>query len=404
MTAFEQARQLAFDSVAPLGAEAVPLLDALGHAIAEDIAAPGDLPLCNNSAMDGYAVRSIDCTSPVTLDLTGFIPAGAVPASSVEPGCAIKIMTGAPIPEGSDAVVPLESADEKDGRVWIQNPVKAGEHLRVAGEDVRRGEIILARGTLLRPAEISMLASCSRQTVAIYRRPAVAILSTGDELVAAGEEVTRGRVVDSNALALAAAVKESGAIPRILGIARDTRESHLEKFSAARSADVLVVSAGVSAGTRDLVRSTLGELGMKLLFRRVAMSPASPTCAGLMDGKPVFCLPGNPVASMIAFALIVRPALLKMMGQDRALAGFVPAILRDEVKKKAGRAQILRVKLEFREGRYLASSAGNQNTGILRTLLHADGLAILPAERILISPGETVPVHLLSPVANALQM
>jgi molybdopterin molybdotransferase len=346
--------------------------------------------------MDGFAVRSIDCQAPVTLRITGCIFAGALPTNGVEAGCAVKIMTGAPLPQGCDAVIPLEAAEEKSGQIRIQRAICAGENIRRAGEDVRRGEVILPSGTQVRPAVISMLASCSRERVAIFRRPKVAILSTGDELVELNQDVTQGKVIDSNGIALAAAVQQCGGIPISLGIARDTRDSHMEKISAAQGADVLIVSAGVSVGLRDFVREVLSELGMTQVFRRIEMSPASPTCFGLLDGRPVFCLPGNPVASLIAFELIVKPALLKIMGHVRVLPEFVPAVLEHEVKKKAGKVQIFRVKLKFLNGQYQASSAGNQNTGILSTMLKADGLAILPAERILISPGESVPVHLLA--------
>jgi molybdopterin molybdotransferase len=395
MASFEEARQWIVDAVAPLGAVEEPLLDALGQVIAEPIVAPRDMPLCNNSAMDGYAVRSADCRQPAELRIVGFLPAGSSQRFAVEPGCAVKIMTGALIPDGCDAVARLEDAEETQGRVVIRRPVEAGEHVRFAGEDFRCGEVVLAAGTVLGPAETSILASCGRVSVSTFRGPRVAILSTGDELVEPGEPALPGKVVNSNGLALAAAVKACGALPLLLGIARDARDSHLEKMREGLQADVLITSAGVSAGARDLVRSVLAELGMKQVFQRVAMSPASPTCFGLVGAKPVFCLPGNPVAALIAFALLVRPALLKIMGHSHVLDTFVTATLQETVKKKPGKVQILRVTLTCRDGRYWAIRAGDQNTGILKTLLHADGLAILPMERTMVSSGDEVSVQVL---------
>ncbi len=243
-----------------------------------------------------------------------------------------------------------------------------------------------------------MLTSCGRSSVSIYRGTVVAILSTGDELVESGQPVTLGKVVDSNGIALAAAVKECGATPLLLGIARDTRESHIEKISEGLKTDLLITSAGVSAGTRDRVREVLAELGMKLLFHRIAVSPASPTCFGVAGEKPIFCLPGNPVASLIAFALIVRPALLKMMGHRHVLRGFLPATLQEEARKRAGKVQILRARLAIHDGKILACRAGSQNTGILKTMLRTQGLVILLAESALVAAGSEVPVHLLSSV------
>ncbi len=401
MPSFEEARRLILENITRLAPERVGLLESFGRVIAEDMVAPWDMPACDNSAMDGYAVRSADC--PASLRITGFVPAGAVAAGPVEAGCAIKIMTGAPVPAGCDTVVPFEDAEERGGEVRIATPVTPGQHIRRAGEDVRQGEIVISSGRVIRAAEISMLASCGQVRVMVYRQPTVAILSTGDELLEAGEPLLPGKVVDSNGMSLAAGVLGCGATPAILGIARDNRASHRQKMSEGLKADALITSAGVSAGERDLVREVLAELGMKQVFRRVDIAPGAPTCFGLRDGTPIFCLPGNPVASMITFEEFVRPALLKMMGHRRVVKPLVSAILQEEVRKKRGKVKFLRVRLESAGGKLLAYSSGDQNTGILKTMLEADGLAVLPADRVSFSAGDEVEVHRLSEDAEMLE-
>jgi len=305
-------------------------------------------------------------------------------------------MTGAPIPPGCDAVVPVEETDGGRETVTVTAPVMPRQHIRFAGEDVRDGETIIPAGTLIRPPEINMLASFGKVFIPVYRQALVAILSTGDELVELGEPLAAGKVVNSNALSLAAAVKEIGAVPLILGIALDNRESHLGKMIEGLKADALITSAGVSAGDRDLVRDVLGELGVTQLFWRVEIKPGGPTAFGMKEGKPVFSLPGNPVSTMVTFEEFVRPALLKMMGHKRVLKPFIKAVLQGEARKKPGKINFLRVRLTSVDGRYLAYSSGDQNTGILKTMLMADAIAVLPADRTSFSSGEEVDVHILS--------
>lgn len=397
MPSFVEARRIILDSVVPLGVERVELLESLGRVIAEDVVAPWNMPFCDNSAMDGYAVRAGDCTViPVALKIIGYIPAGGEMTGPVEPGCAIRIMTGAPLPPGCDAVVPVEESDGGKEIVTITAPVSHRQHIRFTGEDVRSGETIIPSGTLIRPQEISMLASFAKVFVPVYRKARVAILSTGDELLELGEPLTEGKIVNSNALSLAAAVREIGAVPMILGIARDNAESHREKMAEGLKADALITSAGVSAGDRDLVREVLAELGMKQLFWRVDIKPGGPTAFGLYEGKPVFSLPGNPVSTMVTFEEFARPALLKMMGHKRVIKPFIKAILQNDVHKKPGKINFLRVRLTSEAGRYLAYSSGDQNTGILKTMLMADAMAVLPADRTEFLAGEEVDVHILA--------
>jgi molybdopterin molybdotransferase len=396
MPSFEEARKIILDSITPLGVERVGLLEASGRVIAEDVIAPWDMPLCDNSAMDGYAVRAADCANiPAALRVTGYIPAGGEVCGPVEPGCAIRIMTGAPLPPGCDAVVPIEETDGGTETVTIAAPVTIRQHIRFTGEDVATGETVITAGTVLHPAEISMLASFGKALVPVFRRARVAILSTGDELVELGEPPVPGKIVNSNALSLAAAVKEIGAEPVILGIARDNRESHAEKMTEGLKADALITSAGVSAGDRDFVRDVLDALGVRQLFWKVDIKPGGPTAFAMYGEKPVFSLPGNPVSTMVTFDEFARPALLRMMGHRRVFRPFLTATLMNDARKKPGKINFLRVRIKVEDGAYRAFSSGEQHTGLLKTMLRADAIALLPAERTEVKAGETVQIHLL---------
>ncbi len=396
MPTLEEARRLILDHSKTLGTEAVELIDSLGLVTAEDIVAPFEMPMCDNSAMDGFAVRVADCNGATRLRITGFIPAGGSSIVPVEQGCAVKIMTGGRIPPGADAVVPFEETEGREEYVTIQAPVRTHQHIRFAGDDVHRDEVVISSGTVIRAPEINMMASFGRSQVTTFRKPRVAILSTGDELVAAGEPVVAGKVIDSNGMSLAASVRRCGAIVERLGIARDTRASHVDKMTVGLQADIFITSAGVSVGDRDLVREVLTELGMKQVFYGIEVRPGGPTTFGVKDGRLVFCLPGNPVASMIIFDELVRPAILKTMGYKRILRPCVRAILQEDVSKKPGPVRLMRVRLESCNGKLLAFSAGDQTTGMLKTLIRADGIALLPAERTSFSAGEEIDVRVIS--------
>jgi molybdopterin molybdotransferase len=396
MPSFEDAVRLILDSVSPRDSESVSLLDSLGRVSAEEVTAPWSTPRYDNSAMDGFAVRAADCAADAALPMTAYIPAGASASSALAPGCVIKIMTGAPIPLGCDAVVPIEATEEADGVVRMKNPVTPRQHVRFAGEDISAGDTILSEGHVIRPVDIGVLASFGKKTTAVYRQPKVAILSTGDELVDNAEDLVQGKVLDSNCWAMAGAVLDCGAIPIMLGIAQDAVASHRAKLEQGLRADVLITTAGVSAGDRDFVRDALAQVGVDPVFRGVRVKPGSPTCFGLRGSKPVFSLPGNPVASLITFEEFVKPALLKMMGHRRVLNPFLPAVLGAEVRKSSGNAKLLRVRLEEREGVLWAWSAGPQDTGVQKTLLRADGLALLPADRGWFAAGEEVRVQMLN--------
>lgn len=396
---FEHARSTILTNIAQLPAEKVFLLDAAGRVLAEDIIAPWDMPRWDNSAMDGYAIRACDGHAGTRLRVEGFIPAGGTAEGiTVLAGHAIKIMTGAPVPQGCEAVIPVENTKETEGAIVIVDPVGDGAHIRRRGEDIQRGEKILERGTALHARHINLLASLGYAQVAVTQRPRVAILSTGDELVEVGEPLGAGQIINSNSYSLAAAVREAGGVPIMLGIALDTRESLREKVAAGLRADMLITSAGVSAGDLDLVREILEEAGVQQLFWKVNIKPGRPTAFGMAGAVPVFSLPGNPVSTLITFEVFVRPALRMMMGQREVLRPMRTARLSGRVKKMEGRCEFLRVFVtEEPDGTLIATSSGDQNTGILKTMVRANGVAILPEAAGSLEAGATISLFLLQP-------
>ncbi len=319
MVTVEEALDKILSRIDPLGFEKVSLLESLGRVIGEEIDARRDIPPLDNSGMDGYAVRAVDIEKAlrdrsVRLEVIEDLPAGFMAQKEIGEGQAIRIMTGAPIPKGADTVVPVEETEKDGSFVLIFRVIPSGGHVRRAGEDVKRGDRVVSKGDILRPAEIGMLASLGRSSISVYQRPMVAILCTGEELVDIDEPLEGVKIVSSNSYTLAAQVKECGAIPVQLGIARDRREEVVEKLREGLRADVLISSAGISVGDYDFVKGALNDLGMEMVFWRVAMKPGKPMAFGMIGGKPVFGLPGNPVSSMVSFEQFVRPALLKMMG------------------------------------------------------------------------------------------
>jgi molybdopterin molybdotransferase len=406
MTSFEQARETILQSVEPAGIERVQLLDAVGRVIAADFLAPWDLPRVDKSSMDGFAVRSADCAPGVTLKVTDYIPAGAVPHGAVADGCAARIMTGAPIPPGADAVIPLEETDAPRGAqdsltqggqadaVTVRYAVESGTHIRTKGSEVAAGERVIAKGAPLGPQEIGLLASFGRAMVPVYRKPRVAIISTGDELVELGTALRGNEIFNSNAFSLAAAVQLCEAKPVLVGIARDDRESHLALLSEGMQADVLITSAGVSTGDRDLVRETLATLGVEERFWKVAIRPGGGTAFGVKGKLPVFSLPGSPGASLVAFEELVRPAILKMLGHDRVIRRKARGYLQKELRKKPGVLNFLSVAVTTEDGRYLVTSAGNTEPGE-RPGRYVHALALLPADRTSFAAGDEVDLHIL---------
>ena len=395
MTTLWDAQAIILKIVSKLPAEVVPLMESPGRVLAEAVHAPWDLPLVDNTAMDGYAVKSVDCTAGASLRVTGYSPAGASTYEEVRSGEALRIMTGAPIPAGADAVVPIEESVENGDQVSFIDKVKQGQHIRFKGEDFKSGEQVLAEGALIRPADINMLASLGRALVPVYRIPRVAIVATGDELVELGMRPEPGQVINSNSLAVAAAVRELGAIPILAGIARDTPESHRSVLSAALNADIVITSAGVSAGDRDLVRDILAEIGVIQHFWKVAVKPGGPTAFGVLGRVPVFSLPGNPVSTLLTFEVMVRPAILKMMGHRSLFKTPLRAILEEEARPRRDKLNILRVRLYERGERFYAASSGDQKTGFLKTLVAANGYILLEPGDAPLTSGVEVDVYLL---------
>ncbi len=394
MLSVEEARQQMLDTISVLPKEPRGVLSCLGHVLAEAIYSPENLPPFDNSAMDGYAVRASDVrgasgAEPVVLSIVETIAAGYAPKKSVNPGEAARIMTGAMMPNGANAVVMQEVTAAENDTVKIFEGVEESRNVRFTGESVNRGVRVMARGKPLRPPEISMLAALNCAEVTVHRKPTVAIVSTGDELTRLGEPLTPGKIRDSNRYGIYAQVEEAGGIPIDMGIAPDD-EAETERIfrNALAKADALITSGGVSVGEHDVVKNVLEKLG-KINFWRVAMKPGKPQAYGIADGKPIFGLPGNPVSSLVVFELFVRPALLKMAGHSELLRPKFKASLAEDVVNRDGRVNYMRAILIERDGDYIAKTTGPQGSGILHSLVLANGLIKIPAG-VRMSTGETV--------------
>ncbi len=400
MISVDEALNRILTRIPVLGLEKVNIISSLGRVIGEDIVASRDIPPLDNSAMDGYAVRSGDIKrasrdNPISLTVIEDLPAGALPKGTVDAGQAIRIMTGAPIPEGADAVVMVEDTERAGNEVSVFQGVSPGENIRRAGEDVKKGDRVVPKGSVIRAAEVGMLASVGRASIYVHQRPVVAILCTGDELVDVDEEIADHKIVSSNSYTLSAQALECGALPLQLGIAKDKPDEIEAKLRQSLRADVILSSAGVSVGDYDLVKDVLGGIGFQLEFWGVAMRPGQPLVFGTIAGKPTFGLPGNPVSSMVSFEQFVRPTLLKMMGHKNLFRPIVEAVLKEEIRKKAGRRHFMRAKVSFEEGRYMVTTTGPQGSGILDSMVEANALLIVPEETTDIKAGEKVRVQIL---------
>jgi len=401
MLSVEEAEKRILDSIHVLNDVEVSLLDALGLTLAEDIIANFDVPPHSNSAMDGYAVRAEDIVGaskdkPIRLQVISNVPAGYLADRAVQPGTAIRIMTGAPLPEGADTVVQVELTQTEGDKVLVKASLPRGRNVRLAGEDIKSGQKVLSSGEIISAADIGVLASLGRKTVRCIRRPKVAILATGDEVVEPGEVLPPGKIYNSNSYAVAAQVKEAGGIPVLLGIARDTRESLANKLQEALAlqVDLIVSSGGVSVGDFDLVKDMLTAEG-SMEFWQVNMKPGKPLAFGHVRGVPMLGLPGNPVSSMISFELFGRPSIKKMMQQYPEERTMVTAFMEEGYKKTDDRRHFVRVKLHRSNGKFFARLTGEQGSGILTSLMHADGIAIVPEDKPALEPGDEVKVMLI---------
>ena len=405
MISADQALEIVLDNVAPLGVERIPIIEALGRALAEQIISTREIPSFDNSAMDGYAVRAADLAkasdnSPVKLQIVETVGAGQMPASRVTPGQAVRTMTGAPIADGADAIVQVERTRGTGDSIEFLVAAEKGAFIRPRGEDLRLGELVLSAGKMLTPADLGMLASLNRAMVEVIRRPRVAIVATGDELVDVDQAPVGAQVVNSSAYALAGAVREAGAEPVILKVARDDAREIRDRLAEAMTFDAVLSTGGVSVGQFDHVKGALDELGMRQLFHGVAQKPGRPLKFGTVGYRPIFGLPGNPVSTLVCFYLYARPALLKMSGRRRVGLTRVEARCAVDIKISKDLTEFVRVKLEHDteatdRGGYLATPTGSQGSGILSSLSRADGLLIGPRTETMLKAGAQATVLLL---------
>jgi len=431
MISVDEALERILKHFRPLEPERVNILDALDRVLAEDVYSDMDIPPFDNSAMDGYAVRAVDTVgasrdNPISLRVVADLAAGYTTDVAVAPGTAIRIMTGAPMPAGADAVVRFEeTSDDKrfasngkgkkalspleerlsEGfkksrggigrRIEVFKEVAIGENVRLAGEDIKKGELVLPKGTVIRPQEIGVLASLGRSEVQVVRRPRVAILATGDELVDIDEELTPGKIRNSNEYSNAALVLRYGGIPIMLGIARDDVADLTAKIKEglARGADLFLTSGGVSVGDFDIVKEVLNAEG-EISFWQVRMKPGKPLAFGQIQGVPLIGLPGNPVSAMVSFEQFARPAILKMLGRTNLRKPTIEAILEEDVTS-SGRRSFKRVIVRKREGQYYATTTGPQGSGVLTSMVKANGLAMIPEGVTRMEAGQCVQVQML---------
>ena len=412
MLSVEQAFDKVIASFQSLEYEEKPLLDCIGQVLAEDIRSPLALPPLANSGMDGYAVIQADIVGaspakPSNLSVIGIVAAGHMPDKTVVPGTAIRIMTGAPVPNGADTVIPFEETDEverkREGkpldRVQIFADMPFGCNVRPAGEDVSVGMLVLEKGTSIRAAEVGVIASLGMDKVKVIRRPVVAVLATGDELETTGTPLSGGRIYDSNSFSVAASIISSGGVPRILGIARDNLGDLNAKLEAAVGSDLVITSAGVSKGDYDIVKDVLNERG-EMNFWSVRMHPAKPLAFGHLNGSggkniPLLGLPGNPVSAMVAFEMFARPAIRTMLGKSRIFRPMIDGVLTDSIRNEDGRRVYARVEVELKNGEYQATPTGPQGSNILTSMSKANGLAICPDDLSGKDAGEVVQIIML---------
>jgi molybdopterin molybdotransferase len=409
MISVKEALSKILDFVEVLEAEEKPLLDCLGQVLAEDMYAPFDVPPHNNSAMDGYAVQAKSIAgasyeNPKILRVVGEVAAGSVTELKVGLGTAIRIMTGAPLPQGADVVVPFEDTDEVErsrssaskAEIGICVSLPESSNIRRRGEDIAKGELVMQRGKLLRPAEIGVLASLGKGTVPVIRCPVVGILATGNEVLDVNQPLLPGKIYNSNSYSLAAQVMKYGAIPRLLGIAPDDLGQLSAAVRRGFDCDMLITSGGVSLGDYDVVKQVLAAEG-DISFWTVRIRPGKPLAFGTFkrdDGKkiPHLGLPGNPVSSMITFEVFARPAIFKMMGKSSLNRPGIVAIMEDPIKNKDGRRIFARVAVSQRNGKYSARLTGPQGSGILTSMAKANGLAVIPETTKEVKPGDAVEV------------
>lgn len=383
--------------------EKVHFSSALNRICADDIISPVNIPYHTNSAMDGYAIVASDTAlaskeNPVTLQVIGEYQAGIIQSQvTVKPGQAIRIMTGAPIPKGADAVVEKEATTEEGNRVTIFRQVKSGDNIRKAGEDISQGQCVVSKGTRITAATVGLLASIGALTVTVAQKPRIAVIATGDEIAEPGTPIQEGLVINSNAYTLISLISEYGGIPHYIGIARDTLEASKHAIANALSCDIIISSGGVSEGKYDFIIEALRQSGFAILVERIAMKPGKPCVFAQKEGTLYFGLPGNPVSSMVSFIKFVRPAMLAMQGASNLQKPLLQAICTEPIKRKNdGRTHYIRGILSFEEGNATVRMTGPQGSGILRSMALANCLIILPPDVLSVHAGDMVTVELIN--------
>ena len=401
MISVEEALERILNQITPLTTTQVPLSEALGLVLAEDVVVQEDMPPFANSAMDGFALLSQDSQprngQPPRLRITGEVAAGYVADHAIELGTAMRIMTGAPVPPGADTVIQVElTRSEGPESEWVEilETVAQGNNIRPAGEDMRRGQTVLPSAIEIGPWEIGVLATLGWAKVPVIRRPHVALLGTGDEVIDVDEPLRPGKIRNSNSYLLEAAVRRAGAEPHRLGVARDTIESLREKFTEAVQSDLIITSGGVSVGDFDLVKNIMTEQG-EIHFWRINMRPGKPVAFGHIGSVPLLGLPGNPVSAAVTFELFGRPVIRKMLGHTRLLRPQVNVVVEDGVSDRAMRRHYVRAHVEWRNGRFIAHTTGNQGSNIMTSLLNANALVIVPEGGAEVHPGETAKAIML---------
>ncbi|MBV9691882.1 MAG: molybdopterin molybdotransferase MoeA [Ktedonobacteraceae bacterium] len=399
MLSVEEALTLVLAEIKALPVVQVPLSESLGLVLAQDLIAQEDIPPFANSAMDGFALLSKDSRPQAEqlarLRVIGEVAAGYVADRAVETGTAMRIMTGAPVPPGADTVIQIElTRSTAPDWVEILQEIPAGNNIRLAGEDMRQGQIVLQRGAEIGVWEISILATLGWARVPAVQRPRVAILATGDEVLDVDEPLRPGTIRNSNSYLLEAAVRRAGAEPHRLGVARDTTESLREKFSEAMTYDLILTSGGVSVGEFDLVKNILSEQG-EMSFWRINMRPGKPLAFGHIGNVPLLGLPGNPVSSAVTFELFGRPLLRKMLGHTRLQRQQVDVVVVDGISDRAMRRHYVRAHVEWHDGRFIAHTTGNQGPHLLTSLLNANALIIVPEGGVKINAGDTARAMML---------
>lgn len=401
MITLDEALRLILEKVSVTKEETIVLSEAGGRVSSRDIVSSSKIPPFNNSAMDGYALISDDTegasqSTPVVLTIIEHIRAGQVPKLKVQKGQAARIMTGAQVPEGADAVIMQEMTRKKDSTVEILEKVKFGAHIRKAGEDMDRGQICVTKGKVLTSADIGLTATVGCTSVSVYEQPVVGIVATGDELIEPHKPLEPGKIRNSNTYTLMSQVRECGCRGRDFGIAGDSSDKIKNALSPAlKACDMVITSGGVSVGDYDEVQNVFRDLGVDLVFWKTKMKPGKPLLFGLYQGKPVFGVPGNPVSSMIVFEEIIKPALLKMMGRRELFLPRVDVILKDDLWAGGDRLTFIRVIIKSEQEQFTAYSSGSQSSGVLSSMASANGLVAIPVGQKILEKGQTVKAQVL---------